>query len=32
MTCPVCEETLSLFEPYEIVDGERVHYKCFLEK
>lgn len=30
--CPVCKKQLSHYEPYDIIDGERVHVKCLVEK
>lgn len=28
MTCPVCKETLSHYQSYEVVNGKRVHVDC----
>lgn len=32
MKCAICNEVLSLYESYEILDGNRVHPKCYEEE
>lgn len=32
MKCTICNEVLSLYEPYEILDGNRVHLNCYREE
>ncbi len=29
MICPVCNENISHYQTYEVINGNRVHLKCY---